>query len=352
MAAGRHGVYRDNELRGRESDIEYSRRDLAYSKEEYDEIGNGNRENERVRVRDIRDRGMVRQSDIKEREVVNGGYRSSSSRSDSGSDGGTRGPRRCEFTVKTLDREPGELSSESGSDDAIESESQVNQDSEASKVVQNGNWTPVEKKRKFSPIVWDRDDREVSNSSKSGISPAVTILPQPPLLPRAYCQSPDIIPDGGVEISPIKDNKNQSLKSFSPVKDPLAKSPAGYSTSESPVGWAAGNNSPVDEGEIVEDQEMPKRRKKMPHLESLDFRARNSSLTPDLGDLKRDGSDRARGTLTDSDEQDSRARSLSVDVYPCNDTGKDGYMEIDDGYDENDGSNGHSEADSENEKFF
>ncbi|KAJ9176221.1 hypothetical protein P3X46_011559 [Hevea brasiliensis] len=384
MAAGRDGVYRDNEFRGRESDIEYSRRDLAYSKEEYDEIGNGNRENERVRVRDIRDRGMVRQSDIKEREVVNGGYRSSSSRSDSGSDGGTRGPRRCEFTVKTLDREPGELSSESGSDDAIESESQVNQDSEASKVVQNGNWTPVEKKRKFSPIVWDRDDREVSNSSKSRISPAVTILPQPPLLPRAYCQSPDIIPDGGVEISPIKGNKNQSLKSFSPVKDPLAKRPAGYSASESPVGlaalpleeqrlgndheaeliedddyvplrnisssrWAAGNNSPVDEGEIVEDQEMPKRGKKMPHLESLDFRARNSSLTPDLGDLKRDGSDRARGTLTDSDEQDSRARSLSVDDYPCNDTGKDGYMEIDDGYDENDGSNGHSEADSENE---
>ncbi|KAG8640012.1 hypothetical protein MANES_13G016300v8 [Manihot esculenta] len=384
MAAGRHGGYRDNELRGRESDNEYSRRDFAYSKEEYDRIGNGNRENERGRVRDIRARGRVRQKDIKEREVVNGGYRSSSSRSDSGSDGGTRGSRRYEFTGRAMDREPGELSSESGSDDAVEFESQVNKDTEVSKAVENGIKPLMQKKRKFSPIVWDRDDREVSNSSKSRISPAVTTLPPPPPLPRAYSHSPNIIPEAGVEISPTKSSKNQNLKSSSPVEDPAVKGPVEYSASESPAGlaavpleeqrlgkdheaeliedddyvptrnisssrWAAGNNSPVDEGEIVEDQEMPKRRKKMPLLESSDFRRRNSSLTPDLGDLKRDGSDGVRGRSTDSEERDTRARSLSGDDYPVNDTDKDDYMEIDDEHDENDGSGDHSNTDSENQ---
>ncbi|KAF2292566.1 hypothetical protein GH714_025620 [Hevea brasiliensis] len=353
MAAGRHGGYRDNEIRGRESNSEYSRRDFAYSKEEYDRFGNGNRENQRGRVRDIRDRGRVRQKDIKEREVVNGGYRSSSSRSDSGSDGGTRGSKRYEFTGRAMDREPGELSSESGSDDAIESESLFNKDIEVSKDFSSGDYSS-----------------------------------SPPPLPRAYGQSPNVIPDGGVEISPIKSSENQNLESSSPIKDPVAKGPIGYSASESPVGlaalpledqrlgndheaelaedddyvptrnisssrWAAGNNSPVDEGEIVEDQEMPKRRKKMPHLESLDFRTHNSSLTPDLGDLKRDGSDRARGrTTTDSEERDILTRSLSGDDYPGNDTDKDEYMEIDDERDENDGSNEHSDADSENENDY
>ncbi|OAY34368.1 cyclin-dependent kinase G-2 [Manihot esculenta] len=376
MAAGRYGGYRGNEFRRRESDIEYSRRNFAYSKEEYHQIGNGNHENK------MRNQGRIRQRGIKDREVIGGGYRSSSTKSDSGSDGGTRGPRRCEFTARTMDREPGELSSDSGSDNAVESESQVNKDIEVSKGAQNGSQTPLGKKRKFSPIMWNRDDRKVIISSKSRISPAVITLTPPPTLPRAYSQSPNIVRDGGgVEISPIKGSEGLSLKS-SPVKDPVAERPARYSVSESPVKkaalpqelcndneaelledadyvptrnilssrWAAGNNSPVDEGEIVEDLEMPERRKKMPHSESLDFRARNSSLTPDLGDLKGDDSDGVRRRSAVSDELGTHARSLSGDDYPDNDTYKDDYMEIDNGYDENNGSNGRSGTDSENEK--
>ncbi|CAK7327402.1 unnamed protein product [Dovyalis caffra] len=466
MAAGRHEGYQDNEFKDRESDFELSREDFAYSKDKYDRIGNGNSENNRGRVRDLRDRARVRQKDIKERDVTNGGYQSSSSRSGSGSSGsgGARGPQRCGFSVRATDREPGELSSESGSDDAIDSESHAHKESEVLKAVENGNQTPVEKKRKFSPIVWDRDDKAASNISKSRSSPAVTALPPPPPLPKAYRQSPSVIPDGGVEISPVKRSKNQNLQSSSPLKGSVVKGSVGNSTSESPVElasslpvvkgsagksasespvelasslkgsvvkgsvgnsasesrvelasslkgsvvkgsvgnsacespvelasslkgsvvkgsvgnfaseppvelaslpveerwandqeaehiededyvpmrnisssrWAAGNNSPVDEGEIVEDQEIPKRRKKMPHLESLDSRVRNKSSTPDPGDFKREGSDAARGRSSESDERGTRAGSLSGDDYPGNDFGREDYMEIDEEHNSND----------------
>lgn len=149
MAAGRHGGYHDNEFKDRESDFELLKEDFAYSKDQYDRIGNGNAENDRGQVHHLRDSARVRQKDIKETGVTNGGYRSSSSRSDSGSSGGGGAlrSRRCGFSVRATDKEPGELSSESGSDDAIDPDSHAHKDSEVLKV------TPVEKKRKFSPVV-------------------------------------------------------------------------------------------------------------------------------------------------------------------------------------------------------
>ncbi|XP_050205584.1 cyclin-dependent kinase G-2 isoform X2 [Mercurialis annua] len=385
MAAGRHGGYRDNE---------FSKRDMAFSKEEYETIGNGNGENERVLVRDVRDRSKVRQKDIKEREVVvNGGYRSSSSRTDSGgsgssgSGGGVRSePRRCEFTtVADIDREPGELSSESGSDDGNESELQVKdkdkgRDNGVSKVIGNRIQTPAEKKRKFSPIVWDRDDKEATYFSKSRVSPSVTALPPPPPLPKAYRKSPNVVPDGALEISPIKSTNSQKLHSSPLVKGTMAEGAVRLTVSEplheldalpleeqqfgngreteptedddyvptrniSSSRWAGGNNSPVDEGEIVDDQERPKRRKKMSHMESLDLRVQNRSSTPDVGELRREGSEGAKGKSVESDEQGAHTRSSSGDGYPGNDTDMDDYMEIDD---ENNACNSHSDTDSEN----
>ncbi|KAJ8758936.1 hypothetical protein K2173_002715 [Erythroxylum novogranatense] len=379
MAAGRHGVYRDTEFRDRESNFELSRRDFAYSKDEY---GNGNRERQRYKGdRDYKDRVRVRQKDIKEREASNGEYRSSSSRSDSGSSGkrGAYGSQRFGLSVRNVDREPGELSSESGSDDAIESESQVH-NIEVAKVVENGTQAPVEKKRKFSPIVWDRDEKEVNHSSKGRINAAATTLPPPPPLPKSYRQSPSVIPDGGVEISPIKGDIQQTFHLSSPGTGPGTEEPVGYSmldSLESPVEltsspqedrqvgadregqaddedyvptrnisssrWAAGDNSPVDEGEIVEDQEMSKRRKKVSQVESSDLRLRNKSLTPEFGDTKREGSDGVKGSSS-ADERGSRARSQTG-----NDSEKDDYMVIDEEHDNDGSSGGHSDTDSGDE---
>lgn len=388
MAAGRHGVYRDNEFRDRESELDVSRREYAYSKDEfaYERIRNSIHEsNGQGHVPYARDRVRVRQKDVKEREVIiNGGFRSSSSRSDSGSSGGggsgSCGLREPELSLKAVDKEPGELSSESGSDDAaeIESVSKV-KDNEVSKVVENGNQSPLERKRKFSPIVWDRDDSDMGKSRLVALPPPP---PPPPSLPKAYRKSPTVVPEGGVCISPIKSSLNNNLQSVSPIIRPVAARSVEYAAPESPVGlassppreqwhneqevehvddedyaptrnisssrWAAGNSSPADEGEISEDEELPKRRKKMPVSESLQTRARNKYLSPELSEVKRIGSERSRSRSSESDERGDRARSLSGDEYHGHESEKGDYMEIDEDHNNND-SVGGSDTDSEDE---
>lgn len=383
MAAGRHGGYRDNEFRDRESNLELSRRDFATAKEDYERIRNGNHERGRGSVRDVRDRIRVRQKDVREREAVNGENRMPSSRSDSGSSGGGgsggdchRAPKQCGFSAKPVDREPGELSSESGSDEAIESES-VAKNTEVLKVVENGTKSPAERKRKFSPIIWDRDDKRVINLTKSGRTTtpaAITVLPPPPPLPKVYRQS--VIPDGSVQISPINNKQDEDLLS-SPLVEPSAEARSDeYDVTDSPVEaeqqlensrqaeqpededyvptrnisssrWAAGNSSPGDEGEILDNEEMPKRRRRVPVPESVGVR--NKSLTPELGELKRDGSVRSRGRSTDSDERGPRTRSSSRDDYLDNESEKDDYMEVDDEHKHNDSSRSRSYTDSEDE---
>ena len=377
MAAGRNGGYRDNEFKERESDLVVSRRNFTYPKDEYDRSRNGNREG---RIRDSRERGRVRQKDIKERESINGGYRSSSSRSDSGSSGG--GPRRCGFSVRTADREPGELSSESGSDEAIESESQAN--NEVSKV-ENGIQSPLNRKRKFSPIVWDREDKELNSSSKSRIASTATALPPPPPLPKTYRQSPKLIPDEGMRISPTKNSKIQrSQLPPTPSLPPVAPLSASLDVSSSPLievsasspqeqqwakekeaeqiededyvptrnisssRWADEANSPVDEGEILDDEEIPKRRKKMFLSEGLESRVHKKSVSPELGELKREGSEGSRVKSTDSDERGNRVRSGSREDYPDNDSDRNDYMDVED-YHNDDASARQSDTDSEQE---
>ncbi|XP_042487468.1 cyclin-dependent kinase G-2-like [Macadamia integrifolia] len=361
MAAGRHGGYRDNEFRDRESDVEVSRRrDFYYTKEDYDRghIGEHDRgrsrrrEFERVKERDGRDRTRVRQKDIKEREVVNGGYYSSSSTSNSASSGSGRGGSG--FPVRMADREPGELSSGSGSDGAVASESQV-KDVEVSKN-ENGVRSPQGKKRKFSPIVWDREEKELSNSSKNRIAPSSTV---PPLQPKSTLQSPNIVPEGAVQISPNKHNDVQSSQ-ISPFAPSVAPGSVGSAVSESLAGlsssppehqwsndrepgqleeedfvparnisssrWADEGNS-ADEGEISDDEDMPKKKKKMPTSEILDTRLNPKTSSPELGEPTREGSEGARAKSSDSN--DGVHRVSSADEHGENEVDNDDYMDID-----------------------
>ncbi|PPS05402.1 hypothetical protein GOBAR_AA15263 [Gossypium barbadense] len=353
MAAGRHGGYSDSEFRDRDSDFEMTRQEFPNSRE-YELSRNGSRDVARARLWEARDRARARQKDIKERDVINGGYRSSSSRSDSGgnsSGGGSHGLRRREFSLRVVDKEPGELSSESGSEDAIESESVV-KDSEVEKVMENGALSPVGRKRKFSPIVWDRSDKDVS-MSKSKNSPVVTVVHHPPPRPKAYHKSPNSISGKAVQTSFVVENKSQKPHSPSPV---LPDGPVGYSALQSPedldfftTKGASGDNSPGDEGEILEDEEIPKRRKKLPLLELSHHRLRKMSATPELGELKREGSEGIRARSSESDEQGARSKSGSGDDYPGNDSENDDLMVIDIKRDRNDGSLSQSDTESENE---
>ncbi|KAM7269368.1 hypothetical protein ACFE04_024865 [Oxalis oulophora] len=350
MAAGsRHVGYRDNEFREQESDFGVS---TNKKKKEYNNINNN-------QVRNGRE-DKVRQNDMKEKEVSNGRYRSSSS-SASASDG-------CGLR-KNVDREPGELWSD-GSEDATESETLIN----VSKVTHNGNPSPVEKKRKFSPIVWDdrddRDDTKLINSSINKNSLSVTALPPPPPLPKSIRQSLDVSTDGGVKISPVKHNKHHSIiKSDSSVNHHMA-----YTKSESPLclasspmrdlqlgdnndkeavmlededyvparhisssRWAAGNNSPVNAAAIAEDDEMHKRRKITPSHQAA---TQNKSKSPEPEELKRDFSEGTR--VRSSDERGSQSRSMSGDEHSENID----HVEADECYESDDV----SESDSESKK--
>ncbi|KAK4357602.1 hypothetical protein RND71_023212 [Anisodus tanguticus] len=346
MAAGRHGGYRDNEFRGRDAEFEVSRRELGYPKGDYERIRTDDRDFDRDRVHDRsgRDnRGGLRQKDIKERGMINGSYRSSDSGSSDGGDGGGR--RGSGVSVRAVDREPGELSSESGSDGAIDS----------MKNADNGNQSPVKsKKRKFSPIIWDREDKE-NRMSKSRNSPAAAKLPPLPPLPKPSGQLANF-PSERVDHDSLLNNNNLHSTEPSPSNPNIAFG-SHIDASESPVDicspppdeeklpiqeareiedeeyvptirssrWATDADSPADEGEISGD-DMPLLKKRLAVSQSAEMGGRRKSLTPEFGDLKRDSSGGNRARSSDSDE---RIRSSSRDSYQDNDLDKNDSMDVD-----------------------
>ncbi|CAN4123949.1 unnamed protein product [Withania somnifera] len=397
MAAGRHGGYRDNEFRGREAEFEVSRRELGYSKGDYERIRTEDRDfnrDRRVHDRSGRDRGRLRNKDIKERDTVNGSHRSVSSRSDSGSsdgdadgarrnrlsaverepikerdmingsyrwsvssrsdsgssDGDVGGSRRSGLNVRNVDREPGELSSESGSDGSIESDQKT-------KNVDNENQSPVQsKKRKFSPIIWDREDREVNKLSKNRNSPAAAKLPPPPPLPKSSGQLANLPSERVEQVSPLNTNNVQSVEpspshsnaalgsyidayespvdicSPPPDEEQLIKQESRKVEDEENVPvrtirssrWATDADSPADEGEISgDDLPLLKRRRAVSQLTEMG--GHRKSLTPEFVELKRESSGGNRARSSDSDEH---VRSCSRDSYQDNELDMNDSMDV------------------------
>ncbi|KAH0756318.1 hypothetical protein KY290_026588 [Solanum tuberosum] len=319
MAAGRHGGYRDNEFRGvrlslrsgrdrgrlRQKDIKErdmvngsfrsmsSRSDSGSS----DGDGGGARRSGGLSVR------AVDREPIKERDMINGSYRSGSSRSDSGSsDGDAGGMRRSGLSVRAVDREPGELSSESGSDGAIESDQKT-------KNAANGNQSSVQsKKRKYSPIIWDREDKEVNRMSKSRNSPVAAKLPPPPPLPKSSGQLANSPPERvEQEARKVEDEE------YVPV--PTIRSSR----------WATDADSPADEGEISgDDTFLLKKRRAVSQSAEMD--GRRKSLTPEYEELKRESSG---GNRTRSSDSDEHIRSCSRESYQGNELDKNDSMDVD-----------------------
>ncbi|XP_076940491.1 cyclin-dependent kinase G-2-like isoform X1 [Bidens hawaiensis] len=357
MAAGRHGGYRDSEFREREG--------------EYDRVKNGGNQGYDRGKNQVR--GRVRMRDNKDREVVNGvsgGYRSGS-RSFSGGDGG--GLRRGDQRARVGDREPGELSSESGSDEGVESE--INGKNNEGVKMENSSQSDSGKKRKFSPIVWDRDDKEASNSSMVRSSPANVVLPPPPPLPKSYRRSPNV-PAAVVQNSPVESNKilfsgNTPVdtgKRDSPVFEPdivkhgdspgfeshvglsslAQEEDLGYNQDVVPLEedymptrtirssrWASDANSPSDEGELSDDNKMQQRKG------SAEIRLRKQSSSPEVGERYRESSERIRGRSSESVE-------AGMNDLSDNDLERKDFMDIDD-EDKKDGTDlSLSESDSEN----
>ncbi|KAI3730848.1 hypothetical protein L1987_62026 [Smallanthus sonchifolius] len=374
MAAGRHGGYRDNEFRERESDYDASKRELSYSKGEYDRLKNGSNQGYERGKNQVR----ARVRDLKDRELVNGGGYRSASRSFSGGSGDGGGSRYGDHRLRVGDREPGELSSESGSDEAVDSE--INGKNNEGLKLENNFQSYNSKKRKFSPIVWDRDDKEASNSSMARSSPANIVLPPPPPLPKSYRQSPNIVPAAVTQNSPVECNKNQSSgntpidigKHDSPGFEPhigkhdsLGFEPhVGLSSSlaqeehveyNQDVGppeedymptrtirssrWANDANSSSDEGELSDDNRIQQRKESFPG--SVEIRSRKQSSSPEVGERLRESSEQIRRRSYESDE-------ASMNDFSDNDLERKEYMDIEDEHKKDYTDLSLSESDSEN----
>ncbi|CAH8362872.1 unnamed protein product [Eruca vesicaria subsp. sativa] len=334
MAARRNIRYPDHELREKESDSRFSRRDSVYSNENYEHARNSVVDNGKGRVSNFRhgDSG-------KDRDLVNSGFNRDLKSNPVSREAfvGRGGPKRCGLSARSVDREPGELSSESGSDDLVESESLVKGNG-AVKQVEDRAQSPVEKKRKFSPIVWDRDERERSKEKPVEVTP----LPPPPPLVKRSSQSPSV---GNSRFPPEQRNMHEDPKqvgllevSVPTLSSPVEISSSGVVEQSSHAGkdgkqedathqedeenmptrhisssrWAAGDSSPTDEGEIVE-VEINKRRNKL-----LPGRLRNTSLTPEVGESVREG------------YRSSDSLPRSRDDFEDKDAAKGDNMEIDD----------------------
>ncbi|CAI9785094.1 unnamed protein product [Fraxinus pennsylvanica] len=375
MAAGRHGSQKDNEFKGRKMDLGLPKKDVGSVKGDYDRFRNGDWDNgqrrRQVWVRDSRDyTGTVGQKDIKKRVVINGGYHSTSNQSDSSSSGGGR---RSELAVHVMDREPGELSSD-GSDEAIDLGSRINIESEV-KTLENGKQSlPVQnkkhKKRKFSPIVWDRDDRELSRAFENGNVSDTTNLPSSPPVVNSNCQSSAPSPDESVQISPKQEREVQNSKASLPEIDLVLEvlevpvETSSLSHEEECHGgdqgaeeldaedfestrtimssrWANNAESPVDKGVIYDNGDTPKWKVCRSGSESALVWGHRKSASPELGEVKGEGS---KGTMGRSSGSDECVRSSSRDSYP-NDVGKNDYMVIDE--DRNYGATSVSQSDME-----
>ncbi|KAK6116583.1 hypothetical protein DH2020_049689 [Rehmannia glutinosa] len=345
MAAGKHGVYRDNEFRDREADFGMSKKENGYAKGDYERVRNGVREYEKGqgRGRDALEyRGKVRQKDVKEREVVNGRNHSTSSRSNSGSS--SDGSRRHGVAVSAVDREPGELSSD-GSDEAIDSETQVNNASEVKKMENVYQLSPVQnKKRKFSPIVWDRDEKEVSRAIKSRSTSDSIGLPPSPLLVKSITSKVELRSDLSefpAETSYLQPDGDQWVKKmgtgavddddFVPTRTIISSR------------WANDADSPADEGEISDYEDMMKLKRKSGS--QTEVRRHSKSISPEVGEVKREGSEGTGGRSTRSDEL---VRSSSRDSYHDNNDNDD-YMDLDEDRNYDGASVRQSETDSEDD---
>ncbi|KAL6520530.1 hypothetical protein OROMI_032292 [Orobanche minor] len=370
MAAGKPRSYRDNQFMDHEADFGMSKKGNGYAKVEYKRVRNGAREYEKGQGRDsLEHRSKVRQKETKEREVMNGQHHSTSSRSDSGSSG-NGGPRRYRLAVSAMDREPGELSSD-GSDEAIDSKIQVNREADVEKMESNNQASPFQnKKRKFSPIVWDRDDRQVSK-----VTSVTNHLSPVPALVKSYRPSLNPKPslDEMAHDSTIDDN--QVILDASPsqkvkLRSDLPDFPAGISSllaeeeqCEKKMGmeaiddddyvptrtiissrWANDAESPADEGEISDYEDMPKLKGKS-GLGSADIRRHSKSVSPEVGEVKSEGSEGSGGRSIKSDE---RVRSSSGDSYH-GDYDNNDFMEIDEDRNCDGARASHSETESEDD---
>ncbi|KAL7147377.1 hypothetical protein ABFS83_06G103700 [Erythranthe nasuta] len=258
MAAGRHGGFKY--LESRDGDARNPMKKIGSLRGDYDLITKGSR----LRGKDsLEYMSKLRQNDIQERD---------------------------EIAVLSTDLEPGELSSDV-SDGAIDSEV---------KILEIGSRlsTLQDKKRKFSPIVWDRGDGAAIRTVKSRIT-SETTTPPPPPSPESHDQG---FLDAVVQTSPadsgevyISESPRSEINNDDYVPDRTILSSR----------WAN------DESEIsgTEDKQKVKRKT---GSELTALAGCRKSASPEPGEVVREGSEVIKGSRGTSVPTDGPRKSVDM----------------------------------------
>ena len=286
MAGGSKGGYRERSSRDGDGQLEISRKKELLKGQSWGRI---------ERRREISDGEnpdgtLDRHLRVKEKGTENGTSRSSSTPSNSSSGSGHE--NGVHSTGRLTEREPGELSCGSGSDDADVIQTEA--------VARGSRLTPT-KKRKFSPIVWDRDDGKSTNKASSVDAP----LPPPPPLPLG------VVPLSRTELTNAEEKSNLLIAdNFDHMEEDEDYYPA---RNISASRWADRNN--VSEDEETEDFG------KDPRSEAVAEKLLKKVPSPELGEVvAREG----------SEESASRSSGLSGEQRDRESDGeKNSYMDLD-----------------------
>ncbi|XP_020107019.1 cyclin-dependent kinase G-2 [Ananas comosus] len=337
MASGRHGGLRDNQSRGLELDKEASRR-------------KGHRPDRRSRRgRDLGARVGDSQGLPKKREPLNGYHRHHHQQPEKrqsivvenghcSAGGGEDDQKRSRLSGRSADREPGELSGGSGSEGPEAPQLQVNNDN-GFQDGENGRSIPSpSKKRKFSPIVWDRDDGRQSTTATAtatvsaiAIAIATSVSRKELVEPVELPPPPPPLPRGHVLPNSIDSPRDRELGGY-PEAEQMEEDDYEYPTARniSSSRWADGNNALDDEKD--EDAEaVPKKKRSTSPADSLGKGSLKKVPSPELGEIVREGSAGA--------------------VSKSSGSGRDDYMDIDRNEADSYVSDRMSETESEDEDY-
>ncbi|XP_052151774.1 cyclin-dependent kinase G-2 isoform X1 [Oryza glaberrima] len=315
MAAGRHGGYRDYEARERELDAEASRRSKEQQHHHHPSGRHQRGDSDpRCEADRRRDGGRSRGG----RELSNGyGHRRSP-------------PPRSRLSARLGDREPGEVLSGSASDDSggrphRARENGVSSSSRDGESVVAASASSPSKKRKFSPIIWDRDSPKPMHSDvakgKKAVDSVPTELPPPPPPPLP---PQDHIPEMlAAEKSPM--DVEPAVASESPeqlqehAESRVMEEEEEYSTMRniSTSRWAGANDD--------EEEGAPHRKKKSASpADSAELGQRKKALSPELGEVV--ASDISGGRTMSRSSDSGR---LGADENEDLEVDKDDYMDVD-----------------------
>jgi cell division cycle 2-like protein len=333
MAAGRHGGYRDYESRERELDAEASRRTTEQNQQHPGGRQRGDADHRR-------DGGSGRGG----REFSNGyGHRRSH-------------PPKSRLSGRLGDREPGEVLSGSASDDSggrlhRAGENLVSSSSREGVVAVAGAAAQLpSKKRKFSPIIWDRDSPKPplhsdTSSGKESVSAdtangkkvveSAQLPPPPPMIPHGHIPERLVVDKSPMDVDlAVNSESTEQLHEPEESKVPEPEETKVLEAEESKVleeveyptmrnistsRWAAANDD-EQEGEAV----ALRKKKSITPADFGDLGRGKKTPSPELGEVMTSdiSGGRTMSRSTDSGRMgNDEKEDLEVD--------KDDYMDVD-----------------------